>query len=78
MSWPDLEPVTPDGKPSELSRSYARTFANPNGEAVMADLRRRFLDREVPPSASDAELRHHEGARSVVRAILRQIEQGQK
>jgi hypothetical protein len=78
MSWGDLDPPRPVAVPDELARSFVRAFSDNDGEAVLAKLRAMTIDREVPPSVTDAELRHHEGARSVVRFILRQIERGSK
>lgn len=65
-AWPWAEP---DGAPDPASRiedACLVCFASPAGRIVLAHLRRMFLDRRVPPSASDAELRHVEGQRSVV------------
>jgi hypothetical protein len=85
MSWADLEKITApppedDGaeRRREAARSYLRTFTTNDGDAVLAELRKLFLDKEAPPECSDAALRHLEGQRSVVRFILRKIDEGSK
>ncbi|TVQ35994.1 MAG: hypothetical protein EA356_06435 [Geminicoccaceae bacterium] len=56
----------------ELMAIVRSALANPAGSALMSHLQRRFADRVLPPTASDAELRHLEGQRSVV-AYLRHL-----
>ena len=65
------QPVVPA---REVCRSFLACFAGPDGEAALFHLRRLFLDRRLPPSATDAELRHVEGQRSVVAYVLALIE----
>ncbi len=60
----------------ELCRACARCFAGSDGHAVIAHLTRSILDRRLPPSASDAELRHLEGQRYAVAGLLAMIERG--
>lgn len=54
----------------EIARAYARCFAGPDGQAVLADLRRRTLDRALAPDAPPAALRHLEGQRALVVRVL--------
>jgi hypothetical protein len=66
--WPDGEPTaTAD---DAVAEAFVTCFAGPAGRIVLDQLRRLFLDRRVAPSASDAELRHVEGQRSVVAWLL--------
>jgi hypothetical protein len=74
--WTGAENGTPDRLQDELCRRFARCFAGTDGEQVLAFLRRGFLDRRLPPAASDAELRHLEGQRCVVAQILALVERG--
>jgi hypothetical protein len=79
IGWSWFEAAAaPVGEPSEsdLCRAYARCFAGPDGQAVMAHLTRSVLDRRLPPSASDAELRHLEGQRYAIAGLLAMIERG--
>jgi hypothetical protein len=43
---------------------------------VLGHLKRTVLERRLPPSASDAELRHLEGQRCVVAQIVAMVERG--
>lgn len=56
----------PAMEPNDLLQVVRSALGNPSGAALLAHLQRRFTDRALPPSASDAELRHLEGQRSVV------------
>lgn len=69
-----LDPrVSRDGVENAEFLAVARgALANPAGHALLAHLQRRFADRVLGPTASDAELRHLEGQRSVV-AYLRHL-----
>ncbi|MCS6877479.1 MAG: hypothetical protein NZP72_04175 [Geminicoccaceae bacterium] len=62
---------------NRLALAFARCFRGADGALVLDHLRRCFLDRRLPPTASDAELRHVEGQRSVVAHILHLIQRGQ-
>lgn len=68
---PPVGPLTP-----ELCRAAAACLASPNGRVLLRHLGQSFLDRRLPPTASDAELRHVEGQRSVVAHLLRLMERG--
>lgn len=84
MSWPEFDAITAetvaadDAARRERTRSYLRTFTTNDGDAVLAELRKLFLDKEAGPDVTDAALRHLEGQRSVVRFILRKIDEGSK
>ncbi len=54
------------GHADELLAVVRGSLGTAAGTALLAHLQRRYLDRVLPPSASDAELRHLEGQRSVV------------
>jgi hypothetical protein len=62
----------------DLARSAAACLQTPQGRHLLHLLERCFLERRVPPSASDAELRHAEGQRTVVSHLLRLVERGQQ
>ncbi|HLT00694.1 MAG TPA: hypothetical protein VK001_00875 [Geminicoccaceae bacterium] len=70
------EPAPAGGEDLELCRAFARCFAGGAGQSVLEHLRRTVLERRLPPSASDAELRHLEGQRSAVAYILAMVERG--
>jgi hypothetical protein len=55
----------------DLANAVAACFAGRQGDIVSQHLRSHFLDRRVPPSASDAELRHVEGQRAAITYLLR-------
>lgn len=55
----------------QLAHAAAACFSGRHGAIVAQHLRSHFLDRRVPPSASDAELRHVEGQRSAIAYLLR-------
>lgn len=69
---------TPDDAGDALARAFAHCFRDAAGAIVLEHLRKVFLDRRVGPSASDAELRHVEGQRSVVAHVLALIERGRR
>ena len=64
----DAAPVEPDPEELALCRAFARCFAGADGRVV--------LERRLPPSGSDAELRHLEGQRCVVAQIVAMVERG--
>lgn len=73
--WAWFEPSIRAAEPSDVvCRAFRACFAGPHGEAALTHLRRVFLDRRLPPAASDAELRHVEGQRSVVAYVQALIE----
>lgn len=52
-----------------LAGRYARCFRGGDGEAVLTHLRALTRDRVMGPEASEAQLRHLEGQRHLVRLI---------
>jgi hypothetical protein len=70
QGWGWFEDLRPAAEPDiDLCRAFLACFQGPQGELALRHLRRVFLDRRLPPSATDAELRHVEGQRSVVAYI---------
>ena len=67
---------TDDTLELDLCRAFARCFAGQDGQRVMAHLARTNHERRLPPSASDAELRHLEGQRCAIANIVAMIERG--
>ena len=67
---------TDDAVNLDLCRAFARCLSGQDGQRVMAHLERTILDRRLPPSASDAELRHLEGQRCAITGIVAMIERG--
>lgn len=59
-----------------LAHAFTRTFGGRDGQIVLRHLRRVFLARRVASTASDSELRHVEGQRSVVAYVEGMIERG--
>lgn len=78
--WAWLEAATADGDepPPDLCRAAAACLGSADGRLLTRHLRRLFLDRRMPPSASDAELRHLEGQRSAVAHLLLLAERGRQ
>lgn len=77
QGWSWFEEERGSSRPSrDLAHAFARCFSTAAGEEVLTYLCRTFLDRRVPPTASDSVLRHVEGQRSVVSHIRSLVEQG--
>lgn len=82
--WPSFaavdgeEPQGPNGVDADgpLAAAYARCFATADGRRVLAHMRRQAFDRVCGPEASEALLRHAEGQRQFVAAILAFIRRG--
>lgn len=75
--WDGLREQQPSAeREDEVARAFAACFAGPSGRLALEHLRRAFLDRRVLPTASDSELWHVEGQRSVAAHILALIERG--
>lgn len=75
--WVWLDSTPTGAEPAaELCRAAVACFATTNGRLVLRHLRQSYLDRRLAPTASDAELRHVEGQRSVVAHLLRLIDRG--
>jgi hypothetical protein len=75
--WLDQAEAAAD-QPDDLARSAASCLQSAHGQHLLRHLTRSFLDRRVPPTASDAELRHAEGQRSVVGHLIRLVERGRQ
>lgn len=75
-AWFDAGDVAGDQDASEIAGIFARCFAGGDGERALDHLRRAYLERRLPPAASDAELRHLEGQRSVVAQLIALVERG--
>jgi hypothetical protein len=76
-AWFEAHGGTPlDPTEIDLCSAFARCFAGSDGSLVMGHLKRAILDRRLPPSASDAELRHLEGQRSAIAHLLAMVERG--
>ena len=69
-AWLDAAAEADNPAKADLYRAAAACLGSADGRLLARHLRRVFLDRRVPPSASDAELRHVEGQRSVVAWLL--------
>jgi hypothetical protein len=63
------------GEPT-LCRAFARCFAGPDGQQVLAHLRRLILDRRLGPAATNTELWYLEGQRGAIAYVLGMIERG--
>lgn len=61
---------------TDIERSYAHVFSGASGAAVIAHLRKITIERFLPPSATDAELRTLEAQRALVHQIENLIERG--
>lgn len=69
-SWFDA-PSSDTTMSDALSRAAGACFAGPDGDLLLRHLRSVFIDRRVPPDASDSLLRHVEGQRSAVDYLTR-------
>jgi hypothetical protein len=64
------------GEAADLARAFARTFADADGQRVLAHLRRLTFERFQGPAASEAALRHLDGQRALVATIEGLIRRG--
>lgn len=77
--WDALVEAAPAPEPADaVARAFAHCFRDAAGAIALEHLRKTFLERRLGPSASDAELRHVEGQRSVVAHLLALIERGRQ
>lgn len=74
--WSDLEPKKAADPDNEMARAFRRCFASVDGDRVLSHLRDMTVGSAMPPTATDAELRHVEGQRCLVKYIGRMIERG--
>lgn len=63
-------------KTRELEHSFVRAFGANDGQNVLAYLRSITIDRTLPATCTDAELRWVEAQRALVRHITTMIERG--
>ena len=75
-AWFDGATAPAKDRELELCRAYARCFAGPDGDEVIAHLTRSVLDRRLSPNVSDAELRHLEGQRFAIAGVIAMVERG--
>jgi len=55
---------------NEISACFKRCLSNNDGEKILKYLSQMTLERAMPSSASDGELRYLEGQRYIVKLIL--------
>jgi hypothetical protein len=55
--------------PANLEQACARLFASPDGQLLLAHLRRQTQAVALGPEASEARLRHLEGQRAMVLSL---------
>ena len=76
--WP-WTPEAPFARPEnddDIARAAARCLAGAPGEILIRHLRAVTLERALGPDATDAQLRHLEGQRQLVRHLLALVEGG--
>ena len=77
--WSAIEEAQKPAQPdNEMARAFRRCFASVDGDRVLSHLRDLTVNSALPPTATDAMLRHVEGQRNLVRYIGRMIERGQQ
>jgi len=59
---------SPDAE-EKINQTVRAVLSGPNGRALMDYLRSITVNFVVPPSATDAELRHHEGKRHLFQIL---------
>jgi hypothetical protein len=70
--WSWFNSARPDNTRDEaLTRAAGACFAGPDGDLLLRHLRSVFVDRRVPPDASDSMLRHVEGQRYAIDYLTR-------
>lgn len=63
-------------KEKNIPALFARVFTTDDGKRVLACLRGMTLDQAMGPETTDAQLRHLEGRRYIVKYIHNKTEQG--
>ncbi len=71
-SWFD-SPPSDTTRDEPLNRAAGACFTGPDGDLLLRHLRSVFVDRRVPPDASDSLLRHVEGQRSAIDYLTRLV-----
>lgn len=61
---------------TDIEKNYTRTFSCASGAAVLSHLRKITIERVLPATATDAELRGLEAQRALVHQIEHLIERG--
>lgn len=70
--WSWFDPPPPGTtKEDALAKAAGACFAGPDGDILLRHLRSMFVDRRVPPDASDSLLRHVEGQRCAIDYLTR-------
>ncbi|HKK31456.1 MAG TPA: hypothetical protein VKA18_13810 [Alphaproteobacteria bacterium] len=69
--WGWFDTATGDSPVEPLRDDFVRTFGSGSGARVLTYLRQQTIERQVPPEAGEALLRHVEGQRQLVRMIER-------
>ncbi len=70
--WSWFNPAQPVAAGDEaLVKAAGACFAGRDGELLLRHLRSVFLDRRVPPDATDSVLRHVEGQRFAIDYLTR-------
>lgn len=60
----------------DMERVFTRLFSTDDGGRALSYLQTMTFQRSFGPNASDEQLRHAEGQRSLVATILRMIDRG--
>ena len=60
----------------DMERVFTRLFSTEDGQRALSYLQVMTFQRGYGPNASDEQLRHMEGQRSLVATILRMIDRG--
>lgn len=67
-----MQPQSPEELEEDATRvAFARTFSSAAGRQVLAHLRAKTIERQLPPEASVPSLRFLEGQRQLVHTIER-------
>lgn len=72
IGWSWFDSPGPAAAPDDaLGKAAGACFAGPDGKLLLRHLRSVFLDRRVPPDATDSVLRHVEGQRFAIDYLMR-------
>ena len=71
-----FDPAPPRPQAPPIATAFARCFAGPDGARALAHLRALTIERRLPPTVSEAELRHLEGQRALVAHIIALVARG--
>ncbi len=70
------DPAVAEAAERELALAFARCFRGAEGTRVLDHLRARTVNRVLGPDAPDTYLRHLEGQRQMVAAIVALVDRG--